>query len=345
MVWAGVRKSFGRVEALRGVGLEVPSGDLVSLLGPSGCGKTTLLRVIAGFERPDEGTVSVAGRAVVGRDLHVPPERRRVAIVPQEQALFPHMTVAENVGYGVRRGPGRRARVEAVLSLAGIADLSSRMPHQLSGGQQQRVALARALAPEPSVVLLDEPFASLDAALRQALRAEVGEILRASGATALLVTHDQDEGLSMADTVVVMRDGRVVQSGPPDEVYRRPADVWVAGFVGRANILEGQVVGPGRVRSAAGDLDCSHTPSSGAVRVVIRPEQVTLCRAAAGATVEHRQYFGHDTLVRVALADGTRMLARTRSDELIAEGDRVSVSCEGEVICFPSPATPRSSTD
>ena len=333
---AGLHKSFGRVEALRRVDLEVPSGSLVALLGPSGCGKTTLLRVIAGFERPDAGTVSVGDRLVAGEGVHVPPERRRVAIVPQEQALFPHLTVADNVGYGLRRGPSRRARVDAVLSLAGIAALASRMPHELSGGQQQRVALARALAPEPSVVLLDEPFAGLDAALRVTLRTEIREILRASGATALLVTHDQEEGLSMADTIAVMKHGVVVQIGPPEDVYRRPADAWVAGFVGKANVLEGRLVEPGRVSTVLGDLVCAGSPSRGAVRVVIRPEQVRLWRGSGAATVEHRQYFGHDALVRVALPDGTRLLARTRSDEVLDEGDRVGVTCEGEAVCFPT---------
>ncbi|HEV3498035.1 MAG TPA: ABC transporter ATP-binding protein, partial [Actinomycetes bacterium] len=218
----GVKKWFGSVHALDGTDLSLGAGTLTAVLGPSGCGKTTLLRAIAGFERIDGGRITVSGQAVAGPGLHVPPERRRVTIVPQEQALFPHLTVAGNVGYGVRKGAERDRAVAAMLELAGLAGLGSRMPHQLSGGQQQRVALARALAPNPTVVLLDEPFGSLDAALRDEIRSEVAAVLRASGATSLLVTHDQEEALSMADTVAVMRTGEIVQHGPPQDIYRRP---------------------------------------------------------------------------------------------------------------------------
>ena len=341
---AGLTKTFAGAEAgravvaLDGVDLVVGSGDLVAVLGPSGCGKSTLLRVIAGFERPEAGTVAVGGRTVSGPGTFVAPERRRVGIVPQEQALFPHLSVAANVGYGLPRGDGRAARVEEMLDLAGLAGLGGRMPHELSGGQQQRVALARALAPAPSVVLLDEPFANLDAALRVTLRAEVRNILRASGATAILVTHDQEEALSLAGTVAVMRGGRVVQAGPPDEVYRRPADLWVAEFVGDANVVDGVAAGPGKVSCALGVLACSQGPDEGPVRVVVRPEQVRL-GVGAGAVVADRQYFGHDALVRVVLADGTPVVARTSTAEH-GRGAEVSVSCEGEVLAFPVPAVP-----
>ena len=226
----GVTKSFGDVQALDGADLSVLPGTLVAVLGPSGCGKTTLLRAVAGFERIDGGTIAVGGHCVAGPGVHVPPEGRQVGIVPQDQALFPHLTVAKNVGFGLDRKPGRAERVDAMLELAGLPGLGDRMPHELSGGQQQRVALARALAPAPSVVLLDEPFANLDAALRVSIRTEVREILRASGATALFVTHDQEEALSTADVVAVMHAGRVIQAGIPEEIYRRPADPWVAGL-------------------------------------------------------------------------------------------------------------------
>ena len=334
----GVVKSFGPVTALAGVDLGVPAGTVTALLGPSGCGKTTLLRVVAGFERPDAGTVSVGGRVVAGPGVNVPPERRHVGVVPQEHALFPHLSVAANVGYGLGRKTTRApraARVEAVLALAGLAGLGDRMPHELSGGQQQRVALARALAPEPSVVLLDEPFGSLDAALRVELRADIATVLRASGATAVLVTHDQDEALSMADLVAVMRHGRVVQLGPPDEVYQRPADLWVAGFVGRANVLAGEVVGPGKVSCALGILEAVGGPSSGPVRLAVRPEQLRVAPDAAGeGRVEHRQYFGHDALVAVALADGTHLLVRTASAAALPVGEVVAVACDGPVAAF-----------
>ena len=333
---SGARKSFGTVTALDGADLWVEAGTLTAVLGPSGCGKTTLLRAVAGFERLDEGSVSVGGRVMAGPGVHVPPERRRVGIVPQEQALFPHLSVAANVGFGLPRGPERAARVEAMLELAGLAGLGGRMPHELSGGQQQRVALARALAPAPSVVLLDEPFANLDAALRVTIRTEVRRILRASGATAMFVTHDQEEALSTADTVAVMRAGRVVQAGTPDEVYRNPADLWVASFVGDANVLPGELVGEGKVACALGVLECRGETGAGpAVRVVVRPEQLRLTPSpVAGAVLHDRQYFGHDALARVTLPDGTDLVARGTAAALPPDRAHVSVGCEGEVIAF-----------
>ena len=343
-----VTKSYGEVTALRGASLALAPGTLTAVLGPSGCGKTTLLRVIAGFERLDGGEVVVSGQTVArggggGGGVHLPPERRRVTIVPQEQALFPHLTVADNVGYGLKRGPDRAARIEAMLAMAGLVGLGARMPHELSGGQQQRVALARALAPRPSVVLLDEPFGSLDAALRTELRAEVAAVLRAADTTALLVTHDQEEALSMAESVAVMRDGVIVQHAPPHEVYRRPADLWTAGFVGSANVLAGRRSG-GCVVCALGTLPVAEAeaggptdePPDGPVQVVVRPEQVRLVAADAGATgvVEERQYFGHDALVRIALEDGTRVLARLSSAQVVVAGSPVAVACDEPVLCF-----------
>ncbi|MGI8809703.1 MAG: ABC transporter ATP-binding protein [Acidimicrobiales bacterium] len=333
----GVSKAFGPVPALRATDLTLATGTLTAVLGPSGCGKTTLLRAIAGFERIDAGTIRVSGQAVAGPGLHLPPERRRVTIVPQEQALFPHLTVAANVGYGVRRGPERDKAVGDMLGLAGLAGLGDRMPHELSGGQQQRVALARALAPRPSVVLLDEPFGSLDAALRDEIRAEVAGVLRASGATSLLVTHDQEEALSMADTVAVMRSGAIVQHGPPYDVYRRPADLWVANFVGRANILSGRADGAGRVECALGVLDVVSGPAAGPVDVVVRPEQLQLraeAGPAGGATVEDRRYFGHDVVVGVHLPGGERLLVRLPSADPLPVGSTVTVSCREPVLAF-----------
>ena len=330
----GVSKSFGPVQALRSTDLTLATGTLTAVLGPSGCGKTTLLRAIAGFERIDAGAIRVSDQAVAGPGLHLPPERRRVTIVPQEQALFPHLTVAANVGYGVRRGTGRDKAVQAMLELAGLSGLGDRMPHELSGGQQQRVALARALAPDPTVVLLDEPFGSLDAALRDEIRSEVAGVLRASGATSLLVTHDQEEALSMADSVAVMRSGVIVQHGPPHDVYRRPADLWVANFVGRANILAGHAAG-GTVETALGTLDVVD-PVVGPVDVVIRPEQLHVVAGAGGATVEDRRYFGHDVVVAVALADGERLLVRLPSAAPMAVGTTVTVSCQEPVLAFPA---------
>jgi iron(III) transport system ATP-binding protein len=330
----GVSKAFGHVHALRDADLTLETGTLTAVLGPSGCGKTTLLRAIAGFERVDAGTIFVSGQAVAGPHLHLPPERRRVTIVPQEQALFPHLTVAANVGYGVRRGAERDKAVAAMLELAGLAGLGDRMPHELSGGQQQRVALARALAPDPSVVLLDEPFGSLDAALREEIRSEVAGVLRASGATSLLVTHDQEEALSMADSVAVMRSGVIVQHGPPQDVYRRPADLWVAYFVGRANLLSGKATGRW-VETPLGVLDLVE-PADGAVDVVIRPEQLHVAAGAGTATVEDRRYFGHDVVVAVCLASGDRLLVRLPSADPMPVGSTVTVTCREPVLAFPA---------
>ncbi len=333
---AGVSKAFGPVQALDAVDLTLATSTLTAVLGPSGCGKTTLLRAVAGFERIDAGTIRVSGQAVAGPGVYLPPERRRVTIVPQEQALFPHLTVAANVGYGVRRGADRDRAITAMLELAGLAGLGDRMPHELSGGQQQRVALARALAPGPTVVLLDEPFGSLDAALRDEIRSEVAGVLRASGATSLLVTHDQEEALSMADTVAVMRSGVIVQHGPPQDVYRRPADLWVANFVGRANVLPGRVAGAGRVETALGTLDVVGGPAAGKVDVVIRPEQLRLDAGAGTATVEDRRYFGHDVVVEVVLAGGERLLVRLPSADPLPVGGAVTVTCREPVLTFPA---------
>ncbi len=336
---AGVTKSFGPVRAVRGADLSIEKGSLTAVLGPSGCGKTTLLRIVAGFERLDAGSVAVFGSVVAGPGAHLPPERRQVSIVPQGQALFPHLTVAGNVGYGVRRGPERDRAVAAMLELSGLARLGDRMPHELSGGQQQRVALARALAPSPALVLLDEPFGSLDAALRAGLRADVAAVLRASGTTALLVTHDQEEALSMAESVAVMRDGVIVQHAPPHEVYRRPADLWVAGFVGSANVLPGRMAGPDRVDCALGRCAVAEGGPGPLVDVVVRPEQVQLVAAGgspggAEGVVEDRQYFGHDALVRVGLEGGATVLARLSGAAPLPPGARVSVACPEPVLVF-----------
>ena len=222
----GLGKAFGAHPVLAGLDLEVQAGSLTAILGPSGSGKTTLLRLLAGFERADAGTIGIGGVLVDGPGVHLPPERRRIGYVPQEGSLFPHLTVAANVGFGLpaRRHGARQRRagqVEALLETVGLAGFGRRYPHQLSGGQQQRVALARALAIEPAVVLLDEPFASLDAHLRASVRADVQEIFRRAGTTAVLVTHDQDEALSVADRVAALRDGRIAQCAPPDDLYRQ----------------------------------------------------------------------------------------------------------------------------
>ena len=232
-------KAFGRRAVLRNLALAVPVGSFTAILGASGSGKTTLLRVVAGFERADRGTVRIGGTLVDdGGSTWLAPERRQIGYVPQEGSLFPHLSVRRNVGFGLGRGEIRAGRVDELLELVGIGELASRYPHQLSGGQQQRVALARALAVRPSLLLLDEPFSSLDASMRASVRAEVRELVRTAGTTAVLVTHDQEEALSLADQVAVIRDGHIGQTGAPRDIYNRPVDADLATFLGEANLLD-----------------------------------------------------------------------------------------------------------
>ncbi len=278
----GLRKSFGPVVALAGIDLELRRGETLALLGPSGCGKTTLLRTVAGLERPDAGTIEIGGELVVGPGRSLPPERRRLGMVFQDVALFPHLSVAENVAYGIRRAPDRDARVTELLELVGLPDAGARRPHELSGGMQQRVALARALAPRPAVVLLDEPFANLDLTLRTQLRGELRRVLDATGSSALLVTHDQAEALTLADRVAVMRQGAIDQVDSPERVYAVPATPFVATFVGVANLVRAEVAG-GVAQTPLGPVRLLAGPSAGRALVVIRPEHVDLEPAAIEA--------------------------------------------------------------
>jgi iron(III) transport system ATP-binding protein len=333
----GVSRRFGSTLAVDAVDLEVPVGSFTSLLGPSGCGKTTLLRIIAGLERPDTGTVEVDGREVDGPSGHVAPEERSVGMVFQAHALFPHLDVARNVAFGLRRldRGARELRVTEVLELVGLAGLETRMPSQLSGGQQQRVALARALAPSPSLLLLDEPFSSLDAALRASVREEVRAILKAAGQTALLVTHDQEEALSITDRVGVMFDGRLHQVADPETLYREPSTREVASFVGDADLVPGTRAASFMVDTPFGRLPTAAPVLSDRVTVVVRPENVELRPASDGpATVRHVTFFGHDTLVEVTLPDGTSLRSRSGPTARLERGQPVRVSVSGTVVTF-----------
>jgi iron(III) transport system ATP-binding protein len=335
----GLVKRYGRQPVVAGLDLTADRGEFVALLGPSGCGKTTTLRLIAGFEELDQGTVEVGGRLVAGPGTSEPPERRRVGMVFQDYALFPHLTVGRNVGFGLPRlhRDERDSRIASALTAVGLDGFSERMPHHLSGGQQQRVALARALAPEPEVILLDEPFSNLDAELRATVRAEVRQILADAGATALLVTHDQEEALSLADRVAVMWDGRVMQAANPEELYHRPVSRQIASFVGDAQFLPGEGQGR-RVNSEIGDLPI-HGTATGPVEIMLRPESLRLAldpdgQEGTNGVVVTRAFYGHDQLMTVRLDSGRLLRARLGTYGGIRPGDRVHVSVRGAVLTF-----------
>lgn len=377
-----LRKSYGRHVVLDELNLTIESGELLAVLGPSGSGKTTLLRVIAGFERAEGGSVTIGGRVVDSAAQYVSPEHRGIGYVSQEGSLFPHLTVAKNVGFGLRRGQWgkqnglRKQKVDDLLEMVGLAGMGRRYPHQLSGGQQQRVALARALAITPAVVLLDEPFTSLDASLRAQVRSEVRDVLRRAGITAVLVTHDQDEALSWADRVAVIRHGRIGQMAAPEDLYARPADPGLAAFVGEANLLAGELgeneVGENQVLTALGTLpvrarsndasgdhaspnDASgdhsaegENPTDHRTVVLIRPEQIELSEEAAagglGGEVVDYQYFGHDAVIRVrpddgrgGATDGALLVVRSTGDRPWTPGTRVCLRASGPVVVWAAP--------
>jgi iron(III) transport system ATP-binding protein len=308
----GLRRTFEGGGGVHDLTLTLRAGELMALLGASGCGKTTSLRLIAGYERAQAGELTLWGEAVAGPRLHVPPERRGVGMVFQDYALFPHLSVAQNVAYGLRGGGlwrrggeraiEREARVAEVLAMTGLVTLADRGVHELSGGEQQRVALARALAPRPRLLLLDEPFSNLDPALRAQVRAELRAIVKRAGATALLVTHDQEEALSIADRVAFMWAGHVEQVGTPDEVYLRPATLHAATFIGDANIYH-LPVRQGHVGTPFGEYEAPE----GATRctVVLRPEDLQVQAGGIAGHVVEREYYGHDQVLHVELGAAT----------------------------------------
>lgn len=329
----GVRKAFGETPVLNGVDLDVPAGTVVALLGPSGCGKTTLLRAIAGLERPDAGTIAAGDRTLAGPGVHVPPEKRRVGMVFQDWALFPHLTVAGNVGFGLPKAERGSRRVYETLEMVGLGGLADRLPSTLSGGQQQRVALARALACRPAVILLDEPFSNLDASLRHQIRLEVQRLLSDLGVTSLFVTHQQEEAFVVGQEVAVMLDGLVVQQGAPATLYENPATIEVARFVGDANFLRGSAKGD-KATTCIGPipLDAEHWSE---VTVMVRPEQVGTYPGDEG-TVEHVEFYGHDSIYLVALDGGTVVRSRVLTTPEFRAGDRVSLGFNGRpAIAFP----------
>lgn len=349
-----VRKVVARYDGapvLRGVGFTVAHGELAAVLGPSGSGKSTLLRVIAGLHTPMEGAVLLDGQVLTGPRVQVAPERRRVGLVPQDAALFPHLDALGNVGFGLPRAQRRGPRAQELLELVGLADFARRMPGELSGGQRHRIALARALAPEPRLVLLDEPFSSLDASLRGELRAQVRQILRLTGTTAVLVTHDQDEALSMADQVAVLDEGRMLQVGPPAQVYQSPRSPWLARFVGGAVVLPG-LWRRGRVSSPLGEVEARLADGELAnagdpVEIVLRPEQLAVtgqpAKGAVAALVRKVAYFGHDAVLTLDIpGEAEPVEARVLGFQPWAQDSQVWVSVRGQALAFSaSSAGPR----
>jgi iron(III) transport system ATP-binding protein len=355
---SSLHKSYGATSVLRGVDLRICTGTLTAVLGPSGSGKTTLLRLLAGFERADRGRIELGGRVVDDARSAVPPEKRRIGYVPQDGALFPHLTVRANIGFGLSRAERRSGRIEELLTLTDLEGMADRYPHQLSGGQQQRVALARALAPRPDLVLLDEPFSALDAALRCSVRAEVLSILRATGCTAVLVTHDQDEALSMADRIAVLRDGLVIQHGTAQELYDTPADPQLACFLGEANLVRATLTPNGCDAGALGMLPLrARSARDGAATALIRPEQLAVevwgdgdkadrHDGCVSGRVERCEYYGHDMMLTVrpqadpagesapCLPD--TLLARLPASTPLAVGTPVTVTVRGPVTTWQS---------
>jgi len=347
-------KRYGRAIAVDGVSLDIAQGELVVLLGPSGCGKTTTLRMIAGFIDATEGDVLLDGQSV----LALPPHRRDMGLVFQSYALFPHLNVARNVAFGLEmRGmarPARDARVAQMLQLTRLEALADRLPRQLSGGQQQRVALARALAIQPRVLLLDEPLSNLDAALRGEVGRDIRLLQRASGLTTVMVTHDQDEAMAMADRLVVMRDGRVQQAGTQEDLYERPATPFVAGFIGRSNMLPGTLAGGEAVIAGGSTFRLAgRYPGAGACTLALRPERLELATPGEGcvdgvvelasylgATREHLVRIGPD--LRVVVRDPTGGAGRLHpAGQAVAlcwdtEAERLFDSADAALPCLPT---------
>lgn len=330
-------KNFATVAVLQDISFSVPQGQLVAILGASGSGKTTLLRLIAGFLTPDAGEIRLSGTLLATPGKSLRPEQRGIGYVAQEGALFPHLTVAQNIAFGLKRAArGDMARIERLLAMVGLpAAYAKRPPQALSGGEQQRVALARALAPQPRLLLLDEPFSALDAGLRAETRAAVAQALEAAGATAILVTHDQSEALSMGQNVGVMQAGRLAQWATPQTLYRHPATPEIARFVGEAVFLPAQAQGA-YAHSALGQIELA-TPAQGAVSLMLRPEQLALETSLPGVTAQvvSVTYYGHDAAVMLRLpADGQVVTAHVPGYAMPQLGAQVRLAVTGQGVAY-----------
>jgi iron(III) transport system ATP-binding protein len=334
----GLWKSYDATTVVCDLHLSVRAGKITSLLGPSGCGKTTVLRIIAGLEIADRGTIEIGGRVVARERSYVPPERRQIGMVFQDFALFPHLSVAENIAYGLPpHSPDRAGRVHDLLVLVGLAGLESRMPHEMSGGQQQRVALARALARQPLVVLLDEPFSNLDADLRQQLREEMREILRRTRTTAVFVTHDQDEALFMGDEVAVMHAGRIEQVDAPEHIFQMPRTRFIASFLGRADFVPATVTADGLLTEVGLVPLLAPLPAGSTVDLLVRADDVTIGSRGDTGVIVARQFRGTHLLYRVQLPSGRVIHSSADHTAPFQPGMRVAVSIDPghPLVCFP----------
>lgn len=345
-----VRIAYGPTQIVRNLGLVLESGRIGCLLGPSGCGKTTVLRAIAGFERLGAGRIELNGKVVSSIREHCAPERRRVGMVFQDFALFPHLTVADNVAFGLTAGSrtARRGRAADMLSVVGLSDHGSKFPHQLSGGQQQRVALARALAPDPELLLLDEPFSSLDVELRSRLAGELRDILKSRGITAVLVTHDQQEAFTIADEIGVMQSGELLQWDTAYNLYHRPASRFVADFVGQGVFLPGRLRSSNEVELELGvlrtaqpfDCDSAGVPSR-QVDVLLRPDDVVHDDTAElRAEVTGKSFRGAEFLYTLKLASGHRLLSLVPSHHNHAIGERIGIRLDVDHVVAFRPTQP-----
>ncbi|MFE6925881.1 ABC transporter ATP-binding protein [Nocardia sp. NPDC057663] len=349
LVVSEVSKTFGATRVLDHIDLDVPDGTAAAVVGASGCGKTTLLRVIAGFEAPDTGSVQLGTETVVRQNVCLPPQRRRIGYVAQDGALFPHLSVAGNIAYGLHtglRGAAARLRrhrdrdrITELLAMVSLdASFADRLPHQLSGGQQQRVALARALARKPALMLLDEPFSALDTGLRATTRQAVAETLRAAGMTSILVTHDQEEALSFAEQVAVMRDGRFTQVGPPQHVYHHPADLFTARFLGDCVLLDA-LCEADIAKSALGPVPVQQHAPTGQTTLMLRPEQLTAQVVTTdhphSGTVTEVDFRGPDVILTIDLAEGAgTVTVRRTGTEAPTQGDRVRLTVQGTAMAY-----------
>ncbi len=338
-----IQVKYGNFTAVQDVSLNLEKGQIGCLLGPSGCGKTTLLRAIAGFESITEGEIKINGQVISSTGRMTPPELRNVGMVFQDFALFPHLNIDRNVGFGLSgKNPGERSgRVAELLELVGLADYAKAYPHELSGGQQQRVALARAMAPSPDVLLLDEPFSSLDSELREQLAGEVRQILTQHNITAVLVTHDQHEAFAMADQITLLQNGRVAQAGTASDLYHNPANEFVAGFIGQGVIINVTVNDCGELSSGLGTLDAIHRSrsSEGALRLLVRPDAVKYAPdSPLSLTVTGKSFRGAQYIYELELEDGQRLGCMTPSQVDVAIGAKLPVLFELDQAVYFEPS-------